>query len=86
MNGSRLVSETAPSPIWALGAPMDTNTPLGRTLKAQGLVRGPVTIEAIREAYRRNPCSHLAMRQNKRFVFSRDRYGEGGHRVRWDSR
>ena len=28
VNGSRdSGSETAPSPIWALGAPMDTNTP-----------------------------------------------------------
>ena len=53
-------------------------TSLGRTLKAQGLVRGPVTIEAIREAYRRNPAAvTLAMRQNKRFVFFRETDAEG---------
>ena len=53
-------------------------TSLGRTLKAQGLVHGPVTIEAIREAYRRNSSEvTLAMRQNKRFVFFRETDAEG---------
>ena len=52
-------------------------TSLGRTLKAQGLVRGPVTIEAIREAYRRNPAAVTLARQNKRFVFFRETDAEG---------
>ena len=53
-------------------------TSLGRTIKAQGLVRGPVTIEAIRKAYRRNPAAVTrAMRQNERFVFFRETDAEG---------
>ena len=62
-------------------------TSLGRTLKAQGLVRGPVTIEAIREAYRRNPCGHPRTRaRTNGLSFSARPMLKGGHRVRWDSR
>ena len=53
-------------------------TSLGRTLKNKGVVRGPVTIEAIREAYRRRPNDVIAgMRQNKRFIFFRETDADG---------
>ena len=65
------VSETAPSPI-CFGGTNDRNT-LGRTLKAQGLVRGPVTIETIREAYRRNPAAVTSHARTNGLSFSGDR-------------
>ncbi|MAV55791.1 MAG: hypothetical protein CMJ28_07550 [Phycisphaerae bacterium] len=51
---------------------------LGRVLKARGVVSGPVTIEAIRNAYLRNPAAvTAAMQQNERFVFFRETSADG---------